>query len=206
MLFGNDALGELFHTRNGLLLSTGVEKRFDKHQLVIVPANGTKLQEDGTIDRWVLKIVEDSIKGIFVADINGTFADLHDRELVFRTSARPAARYLYFHYLVAMLRAKKHGRKLYQKTETNGMQSIESDRPDPWGTFGPYLKERMVRALIAETGHDVFKDRELEKFTIPDNRAPGIEERAIAAHLVGERKLVEELEEEEGGEAEMCDE
>ena len=62
MLFGEDSVGELFHARNSLLLTSAVEKRFDRHQVVIIPADGAKLQKDGTIDRWLLKIVDDSIK------------------------------------------------------------------------------------------------------------------------------------------------
>ena len=37
--------------RSGLLLADFVEKRFDKHQLVIVPAKEAGLQRDGTIER-----------------------------------------------------------------------------------------------------------------------------------------------------------
>jgi hypothetical protein len=44
-------VGELFRVRSGLLLADFVEKRFDKHQLVIVPAKEAGLQRDGTIER-----------------------------------------------------------------------------------------------------------------------------------------------------------
>ncbi|KAF8533053.1 hypothetical protein BDD12DRAFT_900614 [Trichophaea hybrida] len=182
MIFGEQAVGELFHVRNGLLLSDSVEKRFDKHQVVIVPANGAKLQADGTIDRWILKLVDDAVKNIPMSDI-GTLADLHGRELQFRTTARPAARYLYFHYLLAMLRVRKRGRKIFRPQKTNDPVDIES-RPVPWGTPGPYILERMVRALIAEAGHDVFQEREFDQIAIPENNPPGIEEKALGAHLV----------------------
>jgi hypothetical protein len=153
MIFGEQAVGELFHVHNGLLLSDSVEKRFDKHQVVIVPAYGAKLQADGTIDRWVLKLVDDAVQNIPVSDV-GIFADLHGRGLQFRTTARPAARYVYFHYLFAMLRMRKHGRKFFRSQKTDDHVDIES-RPIPWGTPSPYIQERMVRALIAEAGHDV---------------------------------------------------
>ncbi|KAF8536656.1 hypothetical protein BDD12DRAFT_278020 [Trichophaea hybrida] len=54
MIFGDEGAGELFHVRNGLLLADFVEKRFDKHQVVIVPATDARLQRDRTIDRWVV--------------------------------------------------------------------------------------------------------------------------------------------------------
>ncbi|KAF8241976.1 hypothetical protein K440DRAFT_500640, partial [Wilcoxina mikolae CBS 423.85] len=159
MIFGDEGVGELFHVRNGLLLADFVEKRFDKHQLVIVPAKDARLHQDGTIDRWVLNVVDDSIKDIRVIEINGTFADLHGKELTFRTSARPAARYLYFQYLIAMLRARKHGTKIFkpklpQDDNNDGQSSSTDTRPVPWGTPGPYMRERMVRALVAEAGHE----------------------------------------------------
>lgn len=154
-------------------------------QLAIVPARGARLQSDGTIDRWQVKIIDEAIKEILVFEIHGTFADLHNRELVFRTTACPAARYLYFHYLVAVLRARKHGRKLhrpYKPDNSEDMQNIEP--PTPWATPGPYIRERMLRALIAEAGHVVFKEREISDVAIPESRPASVEELAIAAQLL----------------------
>jgi len=66
-------------------LRTGYRRsvEFDKHQVVIVLAKGAKLQVDGTIDRWVLKLVGDAVKDTPVSDVNGTFTDLHGREFQF---------------------------------------------------------------------------------------------------------------------------
>ncbi|KAF8534830.1 hypothetical protein BDD12DRAFT_983625 [Trichophaea hybrida] len=157
MIFGDEGAGEIFHVRNGLLLADFVEKRFDKHHVGIVPAKDARLQRDGTIDRWVLNEVDDSIKDIRVGDINGTFADLHGKELTFRTLARPAARYLHIQYLIAMLRGRKHRKKLFkpklpQDDNNDGRSGSTDARPVPWGTPGPYIRERMVRALVAEAG------------------------------------------------------
>ncbi|KAF8541820.1 hypothetical protein BDD12DRAFT_877818 [Trichophaea hybrida] len=183
MTFGEPAVGELFHVCNGLLLADSIETCFDKHQVVIVPANRAKLQAYRTIDRWVLKPVDDAVKNIPMSDVNGTFADLHVRALEFRTTACPAARYLYFHYLLAMLQMGKHGCKFFRRQKTDDHGDIDS-RPVPWVTPGIYIQERMVCALIAEAGQDVFQEREFDQIAIPDNNPPGIEEKALAVHLV----------------------
>ena len=140
MLFGEDSVGELFHPRNGLILTSAVEKRFDRHQLVIVPADGAKLQKDGTIDRWVLKVMDVSIKDQLISTLNDSerVSDLHERKLIWKTSARPTARYLYFHYLIAALRAKKHGRKPFRPTGKLAELLVPLDRPVPWATPGPF--------------------------------------------------------------------
>lgn len=205
LIFGDASVGELFHTRNGLLLSDTIESRFDRHQLAIIPAPGARIQPDGSIDRWVIRLLDDSIKEIPVSESIGTMENLHDRELVFRTSARPASRYLYFHFLVALLHTKKHGRKVYQpQVETNesaGGKPLNS-LLIPWAMLGSYMKENMVRAFIATVGHDVLKERDLEDIMIPDDGAtPSSAHMALAEHLVSrnpdETKDPEESREEE---------
>lgn len=125
MFFGEEAVGELFHVRSGLLLSKLFEKKFDKHLVVI----HCSCKWSKTATGWDNRPV-----GEDHANDNKRFVDLHDKELVFRTSARPAARYLYFHYLIAMLRARKHHQKLYQPSRMQPTRKpIESNRPVPWG-------------------------------------------------------------------------
>lgn len=157
MLFGHSSYGELFHPRNGLLLVDSVESRFDRHQLVIVPQPEARIQSDGSIDRWVVKILDTQVINIPLLELGGTFEKLHNRELSFRTSARSAARYLYFHFLVAMLRAKIHGRNIYEQRDQNS-----ENRPISWATPAPYLQEKMLHTLSVEVGFDVFKDRGLQ--------------------------------------------
>jgi hypothetical protein len=171
MLFGDESIGELFDARNGLLLADFVEEAFDKSQLVIVPAKEARLQPNGTIDRWIIRIIDDSVRKVAVTDMNCELGDLDGRELRFKTEARPAARYLYFHYLLSILRARKH------------LSSPPGEQPIPWATPGKYMRERMVRALVAEAGHAVFQDRNIAN-VIPDGAEPDIGERTLAAHLI----------------------
>jgi hypothetical protein len=116
----------------------------------------------------VLNVADDSIEDIRVIEINGTFADLHGKELIFTTSARPAARYLYFQYLIAMLRARKHGTKMFkpkppQDDKNHGYSGRTDTCPFPSGTLRPYLRECMVRVLVAEAGHELFAERDFQE-------------------------------------------
>ncbi|KAF8245052.1 hypothetical protein K440DRAFT_635269 [Wilcoxina mikolae CBS 423.85] len=181
MLFGDDSIGELFSVRNGLLLSDWFEKRFDLHQTVIVPAPGAKLLGNtGGIDRWIIHITDASICNIKVKDLKCTFGDLDGRELAFRNEARPAARYLYLHYLLSILRARKHGRQSQLVAETGTMEI-------PWNTLGRCMREKMLRALAAEVGHDVLAEHEIFKNGIPkggDMPIPSSEENILAKRLL----------------------
>jgi hypothetical protein len=69
-------------------------------------------------------------------------------------SFRLKARYLYFHYVTAMLRL---GRS--KKVEKAGMSSHIAEATTPaltkvWGTQGRYLRDNMIRAFIEGIGHD----------------------------------------------------
>lgn len=79
------------------------------YQPVFIPADGAHLQEDGTIGRFKVGIA--------------------NKELVFKTYSLPAARYLYFQYLTAIPRARRHGLK--------GDSSVKPDEQSvPWATPG----------------------------------------------------------------------
>jgi hypothetical protein len=67
-------------------------------------------QSQGTLGGPVIRI-NNSVKNVAVTDMDCELGDLDGRELHFETEARPAASYLYFHYLLPTLRARKDGRK-----------------------------------------------------------------------------------------------
>ncbi|KAK9852272.1 hypothetical protein MYU51_008693 [Penicillium brevicompactum] len=68
------------------------------------------------------------------------------------TDFRPAARYLYFHYVIQLLRYA------WQSDSQGGEQAIrvmkgEHGKPY-WGTPGRYLPKNMLLALAEELGHE----------------------------------------------------
>ncbi|KAF8535128.1 hypothetical protein BDD12DRAFT_893956 [Trichophaea hybrida] len=133
-VFGRETETELFSPRNGFIMSSFIEELFDLHQVAFVSADEKAAREDGMIMRWRLVVIDENIlnddvyeKGCFIRDINNT-------ELAFKSAARPASRFLYYHYVVSILRARKFKRK----------------------------GENMLRALAADAGYDI--DEAMETF------------------------------------------
>ncbi len=151
-VFRSDAEHEINRVQNGLFLHSGVEKAFDKHFLTIVPFEENSKE-------WKILILDRG--GLWNSSApflgsNKTFADLHQTKLEFQpgNSFRPRARYLYFHYVTAMLRL---GRS--KKAEKAGMSSHIAEATTPaltkfWGTQGKYLRDNMIMAFIEGIGHD----------------------------------------------------
>lgn len=115
-----DSADELFSARNGMTIDREVEKVFDIHQVVFVPA--TPVPVEGPIKDWKFKILDKTL--LKKEAPNGpkgeerTWADLDGKLLEFRTEARPAARYLYYHYVVSLLRSQRHCRKGWEANMT----------------------------------------------------------------------------------------
>ena len=111
-IFGQIIPAKLFSSRNGLILSAANEKHFDTGVLVIVP-NLPGRSTTGTLSRltnqeareyktWII----DSEWEKLDANLPGSlrWRDFDNRKLQFRGETRPAARYLYFHYCLPVLR------------------------------------------------------------------------------------------------------
>ncbi|KAI9875711.1 MAG: hypothetical protein M1830_008076 [Pleopsidium flavum] len=139
---------EMFSPRNGLILSTWIEKKMDKHQLVFVPDHPVKFH-NGIIEQWKVRVLDKTLlkqEIPFRRSRYQTFQDLDGQPLEFHSHARPAARYLYYHYVVSLLHARKHRRK----------GSLEAmSREIAWATPGKYLRESMLIELAQRCGHDV---------------------------------------------------
>lgn len=97
-IFGKDAHGEINTARNGLFLPVEFEKAFDTYQVAIVPYGPTTSQPR----EWQVILLDHSgLKDVRVSGM--TFGQLHQKKLIFATDARPRARYLYFHFILAMI-------------------------------------------------------------------------------------------------------
>lgn len=154
-IFGLEANEDLYGVRNGMIILPAIESRFDKFQVVIVPAKPRT--EANPVDDWVLRIVDHQLDDYKVHEIGKTFKELDGRPLVFLSNARPAARYLYFHYVVSMLLAKS------DRSRKTGAISIASTNV-VWATPGKYIRQNVLAALVREfggvdpTATDVFKE------------------------------------------------
>ncbi|KAA6410796.1 MAG: hypothetical protein FRX48_05106 [Lasallia pustulata] len=139
-IFGPGAHEDLFGVRNGLVMSPLIEGNCDTHNLVIVPKRA--LTDSNAVDERVFRIVDHQIDDNPVHELGMTYKELDDRQLKFLSDARPAARYLYFQYVVTMLLAR---------SSNNNPKAQEIDaacRGTAWATPGPYIRHSMLRALM----------------------------------------------------------
>ncbi|KAG5981937.1 hypothetical protein E4U54_006444, partial [Claviceps lovelessii] len=143
--FDNDSISEiLFGERapsikkpgNALLLSEKLEIWFDQYHIVVVPVD----TNENPITRWRTDVISDSIlhahcyPDIIARDIDG-------KELTFLNGNRPAARFLYFHFIMALVRIRDLQRAGWQNTWAR----YYTQRPFP--TPKPYIRKSMLIAL-----------------------------------------------------------
>ncbi|KAJ5618121.1 hypothetical protein N7537_003235 [Penicillium hordei] len=160
--------GDIFSSRNGLLVSLEFERYFDSGKMAIVPDVGENAGVSEML-YWLsskprefkVKILDQDWKKLddMVDDKSGlTYRKLEDRRLNFRSNFRPAARYLYFHYCVQVLRRAWQYTKDTDKTEAakDHVANVLYDTNGKlfWGTPGRYLPRNMLLALVEELGHE----------------------------------------------------
>ncbi|EAW07120.1 uncharacterized protein ACLA_018240 [Aspergillus clavatus NRRL 1] len=159
-IFGHRRPPELFSSRNGILLSNVIEAYFDAGVLAIVPDLPDRPSHN-MLAEWVQKYIHDYKIRIIdhswtelddeIYTSNGLkWRDLDNRPLVFKGKQRPAARYLYFHYCLQVLRRTWKAGPGQAAAFTLGE---ELGKP-VWTTPGRYIAKNMLRAFVEELGHD----------------------------------------------------
>ncbi|KAF3491559.1 uncharacterized protein GIQ15_01076 [Arthroderma uncinatum] len=149
-IFGKEANGEINSARNGLFLPRVFKRAFDTYRVAIVPLN---IQSRKEPREWKIVLLDYSLKD-FPESKGTTFGDLHNKQLIFATDARPRARYFYFHFLLAMVtshRALKSTGVI--KSELPDMIMLELTRA--WGKDGRYLTDNIVRGFIETAGNEL---------------------------------------------------
>ncbi|KAK0631128.1 hypothetical protein B0T17DRAFT_530220 [Bombardia bombarda] len=121
---------------NALLLHQKIEGWFDKHQLVIVPVDANTLP----ITKWQTDIISPSILHTQY-DRENCGRHLHERELEFKNEKRPVSRFMYFHFIMTLIRIKDLKQDGWEKT----WAKYHYQRPFP--TPGPYMRQSMLLAL-----------------------------------------------------------
>lgn len=142
MLFGSRS-ESLTRAGNALLLSSQPKYWFDTYQLVIVPVNAS----ESPITRWKTEIISSDIPNrICYAPYRGL--ELHGKELVFLNEKRPVTRFLYFHFIMALIRAKDLKRHKWEHVWARYYQ----ERPFP--APGPYMRKSILVALATHFAID----------------------------------------------------
>lgn len=80
--------------RNGITMASYLEASFDRGDFVIVPAE----TKPGRPQEFRFLLMNEYLRKHSVADSDTKYGDL-ERNLVFKNEERPAARYLYYHFV-----------------------------------------------------------------------------------------------------------
>ncbi|KAL1846747.1 hypothetical protein Plec18170_009038 [Paecilomyces lecythidis] len=160
-IFGKQSSPELFSERNGLIISNVIEKVFDAGVLVIVPDLPERPTQKILLN-WLSQDIRDFKTriidsewpkldyGIIAKDDKLKWRDLDNRKLKFTGKFRPAARYLYFHYCLQVLR-----RAWRVGPGQRAVFTLKDELGKPiWATPGRYIPKNMLLAFVEEVGHD----------------------------------------------------
>ena len=146
-LFGEDiSTGHLMNPRNGILIHDLFEQAMDKAQISIVPVN-----EKDPVSSELMVVVFDrellkrESSPLFDFDWNS----LDGLVLEFKNENRPGLRYLYFNYLLTLLRRRRY--------QCRGWPSDLNRYKNQymWGSPGKWLRESSLRAIARSVGHDL---------------------------------------------------
>ncbi|KAK4458632.1 hypothetical protein QBC42DRAFT_185543 [Cladorrhinum samala] len=148
----SDDLGEiLFGSRSpplpgdagkSLLLVGQIKRWFDSYHLVIVPVDAT----ENPITRWKVDVISSDIQNTRIAVPTLRGGDLDGKELQFRNDRRPATRFMYFHFVMALVRIQHVKRPGWQDIWARYYQQ----RPFP--AQGSYIRRCMLLALATHFG------------------------------------------------------
>lgn len=134
ILFG-DRAESLRQAANALLLYDKIKKWFDTYKLVVVPVDATK----NPITRWRTDVITSDIRNARFG--SHTAKDLDGKELTFLNDKRPASRFLYFHFIMALVRLRDTNSREWRDVWAR----YYTQRPFP--TPGKYMRQSMLLAI-----------------------------------------------------------
>ncbi|KAK0725941.1 hypothetical protein B0H67DRAFT_598949 [Lasiosphaeris hirsuta] len=131
ILFGSRA-PSLRRAGNAFLLLGKIKKWFDSYHLLIVPVDAT----ENPITRWKVDAISSDIRNTPFLGPKDVGGDLDGKELKFRNDKRPVSRFMYFHFIMALIHIKDA--RYYQQR--------------PFSTPGNYMRQSMLLALATHFG------------------------------------------------------
>ncbi|KAK4139114.1 uncharacterized protein C8A04DRAFT_16153, partial [Dichotomopilus funicola] len=141
---------------NALLLLNKIEEWFDSYHLLIVPVDPT----ENPVRRWKIDVISSDIDNTsYAGAAGGVGRDLDGKELQFRNDKRPVCRFMYFHFIMALIRIKDVRRRGWQQVWARYYEQ----RPFP--TPSKYIRQCMLmplathfRTVQVETIHSWITD------------------------------------------------
>jgi hypothetical protein len=140
LLFGEQT-PSLQREGNALLLSDRIKGWFDSSHLVVVPVDTNEFP----ISRWRAELLSSDLQRDEIFP-NLLGADFDGKELVFLNENRPVPKFLYFHFIVALIRNKDLQRPGWKDVWARYYEQ----RPFP--TPSKYMQNSMLRALATHFG------------------------------------------------------
>lgn len=165
LLFGTQC-ENLESGHNALLLSGGIASWFTSHKLVVIPVDASTKQKQ-PIQQWRVDILDPDISSqTYTAFPDRRYGrDIDGQELQFLGEKRPSARFLYFHFLMALVRAKDLHKPGWQETWARYHEEKPFAAPEPYmwqmmmGALAMYFETpaasvRLVESWVADHGFD----------------------------------------------------
>lgn len=146
-IFGLGSGSRLGTADNCLILHASVERQFGNGSFVLLPSTPT----ESPIKSWKVHITNHGARN---ADMGRTtLAALDGKTLVFKNANRPAARFLYYHFVITLLRNKRDRQPGWEK------YWAKLPTGKPFATSGRYLRSSMLLTLAKSAG-DVHADED----------------------------------------------
>lgn len=139
-IFEPGASSRLHTPDNCLIVHATVESNFDNGNFVLIPADPT----ESPIKTWKIQIANWAAKHSQMG--YKRLGDLDGKPLLFKNDRRPAARFLYYHFVVTLLRNKRDRQPGWEKYFS------ELGTLRPFATPGRYMRQSMLLILAKSTG------------------------------------------------------
>ena len=139
-IFGSGSGSRLDSSDNCLLLHRDVEAAFDNGNFVLLPVDAGEVP----ILRWKIQMTNTAAVG---SDMGNTKLKAIDgKELSFKNDHRPASRFLYYHFIVTLLRNKRDRQP--------GCDKYAAELPigRPFAIIGRHMRDSMLLVLAKNAG------------------------------------------------------
>ena len=139
-IFGTGSGSRLDTVDNCLLMHQDVEQSFRKGNFVLIPVDA----RERPILRWRVQMANFAAIGTDLGKV--TLRDVDGKEVLFKNNSRPAARFLYYHFVMTLIwnmSYRQPGWETYWVGLTAGR---------PFAAMGPYMRESILVALVYGAG------------------------------------------------------
>ncbi|KAN0083385.1 hypothetical protein V8E54_002473 [Elaphomyces granulatus] len=175
-LFGLDVKDMVAYGYNVLLINSRFERAFDEGRVILLPDDGPVTNKPaGYVKNWKIVVLDChdlQWEGLRLGDFDG-------KRMRFRNDARPTARFLYFHFVISLLRLRIDNHVRWRQFWK------EYSNVTPFATRGrKYIRKSMLRSLAAY--HGLVNEEKLDSFF-------GVEDAAFEDEIDVEKEVKSDI-------------